>query len=117
MQQVCQLSVSEIFKIKHCQAIVSFANEVEVAEEHLGNTFKLENSFMVIPRGIEPLLSGWKPGVLTSRRWDPKDLGYIIITVCIKKNPGYSPGFNFSGQSSPFVLLSILVISRKSLFY
>ena len=31
LQQVCQLSVSEIFKNKHCQAIVSLANEVEMA--------------------------------------------------------------------------------------
>ncbi len=65
MQKVCQLSVSEIFKNKHCQAIVSFANEVEMAEEHLSNTFKIENSPMV-----NHIQSNYKQLVAEIIRWN-----------------------------------------------
>ena len=36
------------------------------------NTLKGLLFIMVAPRGIEPRLPGWKPGVLTTRRWRQK---------------------------------------------
>ena len=44
------------------------------------NHLHLHAIYYVLPRGIEPRFSGWKPDVLTDRRWEQKNQYLIRFT-------------------------------------